>query len=127
MSEPKKTLNIHNTNDSVNSAKASVNYAKVSASVLKSDLLKIQKWAYQWMISFNQDQTNQAQEVIVLKKTNKNIYLTLFLNNATVKLSHTLKHLGLQLDIKLSLSGHTNNKINKLTKGKLQPILPRMS
>ena len=58
MSEPKKTLNIHNTNNFVNSTKASVNYAKASASVLNSDLLKIQKWTYHRMMSFNQDQAN---------------------------------------------------------------------
>ena len=40
------------------------NCAKASASVLDSDLLKIQNWAYQWRISFNPDRAKQAQEVI---------------------------------------------------------------
>ena len=49
-----------------------------------------------------------------------------------MKRKHLQKHLGLQLDNKLSFSEHTNNKIKKAAKAvgllrKLQPILPRMS
>ena len=45
---------------------------------------------------------------------------------------HTQKHLGFQLDSKLSFNEHTNEKISTETKGiwlfhNLQPILPRRS
>ena len=49
-----------------------------------------------------------------------------------MKLTHTQKHLGFQLDSKLSFNEDINNKISKATKGigllrRLQPILPRKS
>ena len=52
-----------------------------------------------------------------MRKNNKIVHLPLYLNNATVKLTHTQKHLGLQLDSKLSFNVHT----------KLKLILPRRS
>ena len=52
-----------------------------------------------------------------MRKNNKIVHLALYLNNATVKLTHTQKHLGLQLDSKLSFNVHT----------KLKVILPRRS
>ena len=83
-------------------------------------------------MSFNSDQTKQPQEVIFSKttnKTNKIIHPPLYLNNATIELTHAQTHLGLQLDKKLLFNKHTNNKISKATKGtwlfrKLQLILP---
>ena len=83
-------------------------------------------------MSFNPDRTKLAQEAIFSRKTNESVHPPLFINNATVKLTHALKHLDLHLDSKLSFNEHTNNKISKATKGigflrKLQHILPHRS
>ena len=105
---------------------------KASASVVNRDLLKIQEWAYQWKMPFNPDRAKQAHKVIFFRKTNKIVHPPLYFNNATFKLTDTQKHLGLQLDSKLSFSKYSNNKISKVIKGTgflhmLQPILPRRS
>ena len=81
-------------------------------------------------MSFNTDRAKETEEIIFSGKTNKIIHPPLYFNNATVKLTHTQKHRGLQLDRKLSFSEHTNNKISRARKGigllrKLQPALPR--
>ena len=107
-----------------------VNCAKASASVLNINLLQMQGWTYQWKIPFNPDRTKQVEEVVFSRKTIKIIDPTLYFNNATVKLTRTQKHLGLQLDSKLSFNEHTNSKISKVTKDigllrKLQHILRR--
>ena len=78
-------------------------------------------------MSFNPDRTMQAQEDIFSGNTNKIVHLPLYFNNTTVKLKHTQKHTGFQIDSNLSFNKHTNNKISKATKGignirKLQPI-----
>ena len=65
---------------------------------------------------FNLVPVNQTQEVIFLRKTSKIFHPTRYFNNGPVKLLHTRKQLGLQLDSKLSFSEHNNNKINKVTK-----------
>ena len=46
-----------------------VNCAKASASVLNSDSLKIQDWAYHWKMLFNPDQAKQAQQVIFSRRS----------------------------------------------------------
>ena len=58
---------------------------------------------------FNPDQTKQIHKVIFSTKTNKIVHSPLYFNNETVKLIHAQKHLGLQLDSKLSFSKYTNN------------------
>ena len=67
-------------------------------------------------MTFNLVPVKQAQEVILLRKTNKIFHPTCYFNNAPVKLLHTRKQLGLQLDSKLSLNENNNNKINKVIK-----------
>ena len=58
----------------------------------------------------NPDPAKEEQEVILSKKTNKSTYSPLYL-----KTHASQKHLGLQLNNKLSLNEHTNNKISKET------------
>ena len=41
-----------------------VTCVNTSALTLNSDLLKIQDWTYQWKMSFHQDRTKRAQEII---------------------------------------------------------------
>ena len=44
------------------------NFAKASASLLNSNLLKLQGWTYQWEMLFNPDRAKQAQEVILSRR-----------------------------------------------------------
>ena len=43
----------------------------------------------------------QAQKVIFSRKTQMIFHTSLYFNNAAVKLTHTQKHVGLQVDSKL--------------------------
>ena len=109
-----------------------VNCVNTSASTLNSDLLKIQDWEYQWKMSFNPNRTTEAQEIIFSRKKNATTHPPLFFSNSEIKLSSNQKHLGLTLDIKLSLNEHIDDKINQANKGvgllqKLQAILSRNS
>lgn len=83
-------------------------------------------------MSLTRAPAKQVQEFILLRKSNKIIHPLLFFNNVTSKLARKQKHLGLQLDRKLSFEEHTINKISKATKGieflrKLQLISLRRS
>ena len=51
------SLVIHNINSRANN--------------LKSDLVKISNWAFQWKMRFNPDPNKQGQEVISSRKINK--------------------------------------------------------
>ena len=50
-----------------------VHNANTTAKQLNNDLVKINRWAYQWKMSFNPDPSKQAQEVIFSRKTKKRI------------------------------------------------------
>ena len=81
-------------------------------------------------MSFNPDRTKQAQEIIFSRKKNATTHTPLFFSNSEIKLSSNQKHLGLNLDSKLSFNEHINDKIRQANKGvgllrKLQLILPR--
>ena len=58
-----------------------------------------------------------SQEVIFSRKTDKIIHPPLYSNNKTVTLTHTQKHLDLQLDSKSSFNEHANNKMSQATNG----------
>ena len=42
-----------------------------SANELNNDLYQINKWDFQWKMSFNPDPSKQAQEIIFSSKTKK--------------------------------------------------------
>ena len=48
-----------------------VHNANTTAKELNNDLVKINRWAYQWKMSFNPDPSRHAQEVIFSRKTKK--------------------------------------------------------
>ena len=50
-----------------------VHNANTIAKELNNDLVKINRWAYQWKMSFNSDPSKQAQEAIFSRKTKKRI------------------------------------------------------
>ena len=105
--------------------------SNMSADQLDKDL-KNSDWAYKWKMIFNLDLSNQAQEVIFFRKTNKISYPTTAFNTVPVARTSCQKHLGLYLDEKLNFSQHINIKISKANKGigiikRLSHILPRKS
>ena len=103
-----------------------------SARVINSDLSKIEKWAFQWNMSFNPDPSKQAQEVIFSKKIKQPTHPDLIFNQAEVQRVSSQKHLGVILDSKLNFNEHLKATIDKVTKGinmlrKLRYYIPRHS
>ena len=66
----------------------------LSSIILNNDLEKINRWAYQWKMSFNPDPTKQAQEIIFSRKVT-NVHPHLYFNNTIVKRSNLQKILVL--------------------------------
>ena len=100
-----------------------------STSTLNNDLILIQDWAEQWKISFKPGKIRQEQEVLFSKKTKLVTHSLLFFNYFEVKLAAAQKHLGLNLDSKLSINEHITDKMNTATRSidllhKLQSFLP---
>ena len=81
---------------------------------LNNDLKKINKWAFQWKMSFNPDPNKQAQEVIFSRKLNKLDHPSLNFNNTVVIQSTTHKHLGMILDTKLDFQEHLKVMVLRL-------------
>ena len=75
-----------------------VHNANTAANELNNDLVKINRWAYQWKMSFNPDPSKQAQEVIFSRKTKKEYHPPLAFNNNNVSETNSQKHLGVVLD-----------------------------
>ena len=96
----------------------SVMHDNITASnELCQDLNLINKWAYQWKMSFNPDLTKQATEVFFSTKTNQPALAPLTFNNSNVAIEKSQKHLGMILDSTLSFSFHLKEKIDKANKG----------
>ena len=101
----------------------------LSAKNLNDDLKKINKWAFQWKMSFNSDPNKQAQQVIFSRKPNKPNHPSLDFNN-TVVIQSNHKHLRMVLDTKLDFQEHVKDKLSKISKTsrllkKSQKILTR--
>ena len=81
-------------------------------------------------MSFNPDPSKQAQEVIFSRKIKKLPHPSLvFINNNVLQASFQ-KHLGVTLNVKLTLDEHLNNVLNKVNKTigllrKLQNLISR--
>ena len=54
---------------------SAVHDVNTSANELNNDLYQINKWAFQWKMSFNPDPSKQAQEIIFSRKLRKFIIL----------------------------------------------------
>ena len=85
--------------------------------VLNSDLLQINRWAYQWKMSFNPDPNKQAAEVLFSRKTNSPDHPTIYFNNSPVTSLPFTKHLGMILDSNLNFERHLSEKISKANRG----------
>ena len=87
-----------------------VNYLKVSASVVKNDLLNMQDWESQWKMSFNHNEVKQINHKrLHFRALQISVKIYLF----TLPMQDTQKHPGLQLKNKLSFKGHPKNKISR--------------
>ena len=80
-------------------------------------------------MSLNPDRTKPAHEVIFSKKTKKTLFT---LNNMPIINTTSQKHMGLNLDARLTFNNHINEKIGKAIKvvhlfHKLQCLLPHLS
>ena len=110
-----------------------VHDVNASARELYDDLKKINKWAFQWKMSFNPNPSKQAQEVIFSRKIKKLSHPSLVFNSNNVLQTSSQKHLGITLDVKLTFGERLNNVLNKVNKTiktigllhKLQNLLSR--
>ena len=102
-----------------------------SANELNNDLYQINKWAFQWKMSFNPDPSKQAQEIIFSRKTKKICHPLLRFNNSIASQFPHQKHLDIFLDARITFEEYLKvitTKVNK-TIGllrKLQKTLPRL-
>ena len=102
----------------------------LSAKNLSDDLKKINKWAFQWKMSFIADSNKQVQEFIFSRKLIKPNHPSLNFNNTIVIQATTHKRQSMNLNTKLDFQEHLKEKLNKISKTtgllrKLQRILTR--
>ena len=72
--------------------------SNTSALELNSDLAKINRWAFQWKMSFNPGPKKQPQEVISSRKSKVISHPPLVFNNNNVIQNTSQKYLGIILD-----------------------------
>ena len=82
----------------------------ISANELNNDFYQINEWAFQWKMSFNPDPSEQAQEIIFIRKTKKNSHPSFFLQ------SPYEMHLGIFLDAQLTFEEHLKVAYTKVNK-----------
>ena len=80
----------------------------ISAEELNHDLKLINKWAFQWKMSFNPDPTKPAEEIIFSHRRDPPVHPPLFFNDIEVKQVNGHNHLGLILDSKEKISKANN-------------------
>ena len=107
-----------------------VHDVNASARELNDDLKNINKWAFQWKMSFNPGPSKQVGEVIFSRKIKKLLNPSLVYNNNNVLQTSSQNILGVTLDVKLTFDKHLNNVLNKVDKTigllrKLQNLLSR--
>ena len=83
-------------------------------------------------MAFNPDPTKQAKEIFFKKKSQEFFYPNLYLNTFVTEKVQNQKHLGFNLDKKLSLKEHLKDKFAKVSSGmgiykNLSGFLPRYS
>ena len=78
----------------------------LSAKQLNDDLNKISEWLFQWIMVFNPDLSEQAQENFFSHKSHKTSHPKVNFDNSPVVQNTYQKHLGLYLNEKLYFSHH---------------------
>ena len=76
-----------------------------SAEWLIADLIRILQWAETWLVTFN---PNKTESLIILRKINKPLHPSLYMNNQQVLEVNCHKHLGLNLANNNSWHHHIN-------------------
>ena len=89
---------------------------ETSANNLNNDLKKINKWAFQWKMSYNADPTKQAQEVMFSRKNAQKTNPKIFFNNISISKVDSQKDLGLHLVSKLSFDMHIKTILTKVNR-----------
>ena len=87
-----------------------------SALELNNDLVQINRWAFQWKMSFNPDPKKQVQEVIFSWKSKATSHPPLVFNNNNVMQAASHKHLGIILDTRLSFEKNLEAVLCKINK-----------
>ena len=80
--------------------------SNASAFELISNLAEINRWVFQWKMSFNLDPKKQAREVIFSRKSKAISHPPLVFNNNNVIQTISQKHRSIILDIRLSFEKH---------------------
>ena len=83
-------------------------------------------------MTFNPDRSKQAQEIIFSRKLKEATHPPFLFNNNNVSQVNSYKHLGVILDVKLTLEEHLKIVFNKTNKTigllrKLSNLLPRQA
>ena len=81
-----------------------------------NDLVQINRWAFQWKMSFNPDPKKQVQEVIFSWKSKATSHPPLVFNNNNVMQAASHKHLGIILDTRLSFEKNLEAVLCKINK-----------
>ena len=81
-----------------------------------NNLEKVNKWAYQWKMSFNSAPNKQSQEVISSRKLNKGNHPPLGFHNDNVSEANLQKYLGVIFNNSLSIDEHLKMITNKESK-----------
>ena len=92
--------------------------SNTSALELNSDLAKINRWSFQWKMSFNSDPKKQAQEVTFSRKSKAILRPPPVFNNNVIQTT-SQKHLGIILDTRLSFEKHLETVLCKINKTKV--------
>ena len=86
------------------------------ANELNNDLYQINKWTFQWKMSFNPNPSKQVQEIIFSRITKKIFHPSLQYNNSIALQTQYQKHLGICLDARLTYEEHLKVITLKATK-----------
>ena len=108
-----------------------IHNVNTSANELNNDLYQINKWVFEWKMSFHPDPSKQTQEIIFSRKTKKIYHPSLNFDNSIVSQSLYQKYPSIFLDAQLTFEEHLKVITTKINKAigliwKLQNILPRL-
>ena len=90
--------------------------ADTSANELSNDLYQINKWVFQWKMSFYLDPSRQDQEITFSRKTKETFHPSLRFNDSIVSQTPYQKHLCIFLGVWLTFEEHLKvitTKVNK--------------
>ena len=90
-----------------------VNDPSLTAASINQDLIRIQSWARDWLVTIN---ARKTKSIIFSTKRNKPQHQPRFYDNAHIDDVYSHKHLGVTLSSNLSWKPHILNIYEKATK-----------